>query len=175
MTMTETMTDLLTEAPALMLECCTDEYYRYDLKTPFTEGAYLSATDGRWLTRQPAEDFDPEFLARLMTKRGKLPKCLEVWDSYPAGGEPFALPEVDITCKACGGKERVACEECLGSRESSEIVGVYIGPVRIQASYIARLARHGITEIVVVDEKSPVRFSLGRIEGIVMPMNPETK
>ena len=170
-----TATKLLTEVPALMMACCEPDNIRYDLKLPYVDGDYLWATNGMILARQPIEDFSPDLLLECSKDRGKVPKSWPVWEQYGEDGEPFDLPiPEEKACEFCGGIERVLCEVCLGGRFDFVQDSYEVGPATLASNMIVKLVSNGVSSVRVVSEKDPVRFSVGRIEGLLMPMTKPT-
>ncbi len=164
----------LTEIPKLLQACCDDEAILYDIGFPFVEGEFLWATDGRILARQPIEDFDPAFLKGIMHDRGRLPVAATAWNAYEDSGEWNDLPrDFRVTCDKCKGVERTECTKCYGERSSLVEEPLAVGSVLLGAHYVALLFDHGIRSVKVAGAKEPARFQQGRIEGIVMPIDPE--
>lgn len=165
--MSETVTQLLTEVPALMLACCDDENFRYDLKAPFVYGDHLWATNGRILTRQPVEDFAPELIDRLMQRRGKM--LIPIGDGRPwtePSGDPVELPQVTkAVCDGCHGQEHVECFSCHGLRFEIDEKPIDLGVVSLASHFVALLTDHGVTEIRVKSEKEAVHFAVGASRG----------
>lgn len=171
-----TAQELLTEIPPLMLACCDGIAIRYDLKKPFPVGHYLWATNGRILVRQPIDDFAHELISELRKNRGSLPRPLEVWSHYPVAGEEQELPmPIRTVCPECKGVERVECYECHGVRSELNDKPVPVGDLTLGSYYAALLYDHGIRGVKVAGPSDAVQFSLGRLEGMLMPLNPETK
>lgn len=174
--MTTTTGKLLTEIPKLLQECCDYENFRYDLRRPFVEEGFVWATDGKILARQPAADFDSEFLRDLMENRGKLPKATPVWDAYDDSGIWDDLPKgVSIPCETCNGVERVECFDCHGARRELIEGPCVVGVAQLMPHYVSVLLEHGIRSVKVTGVKSPVRFQIDRIEGVLMPLDPDEK
>lgn len=169
------MSELLSTTPELMTECCDDEEgIRYDITKPFVEGDYLVATNGQIAVRRLASDFDPGFLASLMDSSRKLPKTQLLWDATDHELVPLPDAAEKVPCDGCKGKEFTSCWECYGVRFERNLARVTCGPRDFAAHWVGMLRRHGVTEIGVSRKLlAPGWFSVGRFEGLLMPLEIE--
>lgn len=157
---TETQVDWRTMLPPIFAECVTPAYTspRYDLSIPMVVGGRIYATDGRIAVRMPA----PEGWA--LPNPEKIPGIEVMFEGLRNCGEPIQIPEVVglESCECCGQLTVTRPTDRLKLAE-----GYWIG-----RGFAAMLRRNGAIAYLPdkLSDKEKLRFTIGEIEGILMPM-----
>lgn len=161
---------------------CGDDFSRYYLQEPWSEGAYTYATNGVILVRVARRDDVPETDATRFVNAAYLFRRSEGSGFVPL--PHFDLPAAEtVACPACDGSGRVhaccdcghTCEACNGggSVSSYEKISVGIFGTPYNAKYAALLRDlPGIA--VATNEKplaTPLHFKFDGGEGLLMPLS----
>jgi hypothetical protein len=153
---------MIAPIPPILLECC-DGAIPFD--RPFVDRLWLCGSDGRMAVRAPVERFDwSEIKAMATTHSYNTPPVGLYFRRWKPGGRTLALPpDVPETVELGGGV-------VLNRRR------VRLGPVSLAAYRVARLVRHGVREVESGPTAAdPVRFACGEVEGLLMPLVPESR
>lgn len=167
----------------LLAFCDTDDI-RYFLRTPFSDGAYTCATDGKILVRVPRIDTINEN-PKISGKTGKIFKIIDDFSGEYVSLADYMLPDFDfsprteqLTCDECGGSGRehdcpdceCECEACDGTgkyeytvvpKASVEVLGLNFG-----LRYIAKIWTLPALTVAVSGDSLVFKFDGGA--GVLM-------
>lgn len=179
---------VMTQSREILQACCAEHVTRYTIGLPFVLDEYMCATNGHLCVRMPLENCD--WKADIpMDNRGQLPPIHALrWD-IPRG-PMIDLPPVpdeppQTECRSCdgGGYHHCSCgdyhrcEACDGNGTvDGDEPATKVGPVLLGTPYVRLLRSFGVKQISPAIEnihKSPVYFSVGDIEGLLMPVCPK--
>lgn len=142
-------------------ECCAKpcNTSRYAIASPFRDGDYIYATDGRIIVRL----HDPECKHPSDVKGP--PSSDLPWSADR--GAPMRMPTLpDRTMRSC---PRCNCNTLLVSENFD---GVRIGDRIVRPEHARILARHGAIVYPRTGFRCrPIPFTVGEIEGLLVPMD----
>lgn len=194
-----TTPDPFSRLPAIFRECIDPEPgLRFDLTTPWRDGFYVYATDGRIVARMAVSALDPEYLAEIPvrdpaikpSRPGRRPDAASIFDDKEGTTEalPTPLPgpwigEVPAgrECPNCRATGRCVCECCDVRHECGRCGGsrvawyAFADRIRLSGRQAALLRRHGARLHLPLrprkeDHTDAARWTLGYVEGYVMGM-----
>lgn len=188
---TETKADPFLGLPGIFRECVqsTHETARYDLSTPWIEGDWVYASNGRLAVRTATDMVDDDTLEALIEAEANhsgpnrvaaIGKFFLI--SYELRPEPTAIPDFQARpdrCESCGGNGicfAMQCEDCDGkgfviAHKRFEIAPGYW----LNRAYLDVVRRHGARLWLPagVEGDDCMRVSVFRglgFEGVLMPM-----
>lgn len=168
------------DLPALFRDCCEEDG---PLSQPWLTKAYVVAFDQCVLVRAPLASFSREFIAdlRATSRFNGTPNVSNLFLRWQPSGDVLELPDgvaCSSPCLRCqGGDDKATCSACEGE-------GVILNRRRVRlansqglAGYrVALLQRHGVRQVQAgTGVNSPVRFTVGPAEGLLMPLVEETR
>jgi hypothetical protein len=142
--------------PPIFARCVDDQRNRkYDLSMPFVVGDHIYATDGRIAVRIAT----PAGWPLVNAERAPLSVVAE-FDTRAYRPEPTSLPKVDGDCPACG-------------RSTYHGDRIEIAPGYWLARRFATLLTDAGAVIYLpkILSNNPTRFTIGPVDGVVMPMS----
>lgn len=161
--------------------CCTDED-RPSIQTPWSEGMWSYASDGRIMVKIPRDVNIPE--------NPKAPTRLhEVWKAFPDGEVDWMpLPEIPEKpdperCGECLGSGRCICScehehdcgQCDGTGEKEVIQSIHYGVRRMNCDYLRLIERlpNPLCAVAYGDKHTALAFKFDGGTGLVMPIKQE--
>lgn len=157
---------------------CGDDFSRYYLQAPWSEGAHTYATDGIIFVRVARRDDVPETDATRFVNAAYLFQRSEGSGFVPL--PHFDLPD-DDDCHACGGSGYAhacddcghECEECGGDGSTASQTSVGIFGASYNARYIALLRELPDISIEtgVKTGSEPLHFRFDGGDGMLMPLH----
>ena len=166
---------VLAKLPPVFAACCGPNTARFDLSGPWVTYGFAYATDGRIIVRMPV---DAALAAEITAARPKSARAPSNGPKVFAGRwVDTALPppvyDPGHECRGCHGRERVACERCLGSR-IDPFATCHVGTVTLAADLVRTVRDAGgvLYPARRHAHRKPVRWVVPgtAIEGVVMPM-----
>ena len=166
---------VLAKLPAVFAACCGANTARFDLSGPWMAYGYAYASDTRIIVRMPVA---ATLAAKINAARPKAARAPSNGPKVLAGrwvSDPIEPPAHDPAheCKGCHGRERVACECCLGSR-IDPLATCQVGGATLAADLVRTIREAGgvLYPSRRRAHRSPVRWVVPGtlIEGVVMPM-----
>ena len=166
---------VLAKLPPVFAACCGSNTARFDLSGPWMDGGFAYASDTRIIVRMPVA---ATLAAKINAARPKAARAPSNGPKVLAGrwvSDPIEPPAHDPAheCRGCHGRERVACECCLGSR-IDPFATCQVGTVTLAADLVRMIRDAGgvLYPSRQHAHRKPVRWVVPgtAIEGVVMPM-----
>lgn len=174
--------------PKIFKDCCAEEGFRYAMEHPFVSGDYVAATDGRILVRMPKDKCG--WLDAIPPTDKKAPPIADLAWNKPALAiveVPAVGPVVIEKCEECKGLGQGGCPHCgsewdceacggEGSYERNDRIVLAPTAIGIGERFARLLGEWGVTHLQTrtadPNEIAALYFSIGDVEGLLMPVKP---
>jgi hypothetical protein len=172
--------DLWRGLPPIMQAVADPDTFRYDMGEPWIDGRHIYASDGRILVRARIDDFKGYSIGEIRVTDFPASASSMFDHEWRAAGNRIPLSAVEmsppvIVCPECLG---TGCEDCDYDGQCLDFSGriAIDEDLDLGGRYISVLCAHGVTEVFRAVDPAvlQVYFRTGLVEGILMPLNPET-